>query len=485
MEKLGDRSQDELASDGVAESSAHSRRDFLKKAAGAALALPAAGAVVGAAAAAPRVKVGETAQPYAGVTLQFAKAPFGTDEKDVIAKLLAPFEKLTGIKVVHTIVPWNVEGATYATNYAGPNPFDVSYQTSTDLTGLGTKGVLEVLNTAKWLNAPSFASTRSKFIPNAIAKSMYQGKLYGLPCIIGGTVVYYNKDLLAKAGVTSIPTNTAQMAAAATKVMKNGGTGVWGYQTPMTDKDFNWYFQYHNIHNRGTDIISKDPSRRSPSTTAGNVAALQAAVDMILKYKAQPPVGQYDREAGVVAVPGRPDRLPRRRAAPAVGFPRGEAPVQVGLRQPDGRPGRRAVDLLDHRSLGDGLEEPEPGRRLGARQVPVVAGVRERVRLPLRLGARPQRRRHEQGRRPGQADQRLRPEGLERPPDRTEDGAADRHLRPGDRGCGDRQQVGAGGAGQGPVRRNRDPQGLTTGERRKTSEGEDVGSHDREQPGTS
>ena len=54
MDKLGDRSQDELAGDGVAESSAHSRRDFLKKAAGAALALPVAGAVAGSAAAAHR-----------------------------------------------------------------------------------------------------------------------------------------------------------------------------------------------------------------------------------------------------------------------------------------------------------------------------------------------------------------------------------------------------------------------------------------------
>ena len=151
MDKKGDRSQDELAGDGVAESSAHSRRDFLKKAAGVALSLPAAGAVVGSATAAPRVTVKAAAQPYAGVTLQFAKAPFGNDESDVISKLLAPFEKTTGIKVVHTVIPWNTEGATYATNYAGPNPYDVSYQTSTDLTGLGTKGVLEVLNTSKWL----------------------------------------------------------------------------------------------------------------------------------------------------------------------------------------------------------------------------------------------------------------------------------------------------------------------------------------------
>jgi ABC-type glycerol-3-phosphate transport system substrate-binding protein len=298
VDKLGDRSQDELAGDGVAESSAHSRRDFLKKAAGVAVALPIAGAAARTAAAAPRVHVGETAQPYAGVTLQFAKAPFGNDEKDVIAKLLAPFTKLTGIKVVHSVIPWNTEGATYATNYAGPNPYDVSYQTSTDLTGLGTKGVLEVLNTPKWLNAPSFASTKAKFIPATLLKSTYKGKLYGLPCIIGGTVVYYNKDLLAKAGVTKVPENTAQLAAAATAVVQKVGNGTWGYQTPMTDKDFNWYFQYHNIHNRGTDIISPDGSKVT-FTSSGNVAALQAAVDMILKYKAQPPVGQYDREAGV------------------------------------------------------------------------------------------------------------------------------------------------------------------------------------------
>ena len=64
-----------------------------------------------------------------------------------------------------------------------------------------------MLNTAQWLNAPAFASTKAKFIPNTITKSTYQGKLYGLPCIIGGTVFYYNKDLLAKAGVS--PTSRA------------------------------------------------------------------------------------------------------------------------------------------------------------------------------------------------------------------------------------------------------------------------------------
>jgi ABC-type glycerol-3-phosphate transport system substrate-binding protein len=298
VEEFDGSSQDGLAGDGAAKSSAHSRRSFLKKAAGIAVALPTAGAVVGAATAAPRVSVGETAQPYAGVTLQFAKAPFGNDEAAVISKLLAPFEKSSGIKVVHTEIPWTTESAAYSTNYGGPNPYDVSYQTSTDLTGLGTKGVLEVLNTSKWLDAPTFASTKAKFVPNVFTKSTYQGKLYGLPCIIGATVVYYNKDLLAKSGVTTIPTNTTQLAAAALRVMKNGGSGVWGYQAPMTDADSNWYFQYHNIHNLGTDIISPNEAKAT-FTSSGNKAALQTAVNLLLKYKVQPPVGQYNRDAGV------------------------------------------------------------------------------------------------------------------------------------------------------------------------------------------
>jgi multiple sugar transport system substrate-binding protein len=301
VDDLGDRNSEELPLEEdrrEPDSNAYGRREFLKRATVGALSLPVAGAMVGAAAAQPRMQVRDRARSrFEGVTLQFAKAPFGTDEKDVIANLLKPFESKTGITVKHTIVPWNVEGATYATNYAGPNPFDVSYQTSTDLTGLGTKGVLEVLNTSKWLNAPAFAATRSKFIPNTITKSTYQGKLYGLPCIIGGTVVYYNKDVLAKAGVTKIPTNTTELAAAAVKV-KASDSNIWGYQTPMTDKDFNWYFQYHNIHNRGGEIISKDGTKVT-FNTAANIAATQAAVDLILKHKVQPPVGQYDREAGV------------------------------------------------------------------------------------------------------------------------------------------------------------------------------------------
>ena len=166
MDDSGDRNQDALPADG--DQPGENRREFLKKAVVVGLSLPAAGALVGTAGARPSIIVRDRARSrFEGVTLQFAKAPFGTDEKDVIAKLLKPFTAKTGIKVQHTIVPWNVEGASYATNYAGPHPYDVSYQTSTDLTSLGTKGVLEDLT--KWIKRPDFAADRKHF-PNATAQ---------------------------------------------------------------------------------------------------------------------------------------------------------------------------------------------------------------------------------------------------------------------------------------------------------------------------
>ncbi|MFN8224811.1 MAG: sugar ABC transporter substrate-binding protein [Gaiellales bacterium] len=280
-----------------------SRRQFLKKAAAVGLALPSAGVLIGeASAAGTRISIRDRARgPFEGVELSFAKAPFGTDEKDVIGKLLKSFTSKTGINVKHTIVPWNVEQASYASNYAGPNPYDVSYQTSTDLTNLGTKGVLEVLNTKKWLDSPAYKATAAKFIPNTFRKSTYQGKLWGLPCIIGGTVMYYNEDLLKKAGVTKIPTTMAELAQACLKVADP--PNVWGFNTPMTDKDFTWYFNYCYIHNLGSDIISKD-GKRVTFTNPGVIAGTQAVVDLILKHKVQPPVGQYDREGGVALFKG-------------------------------------------------------------------------------------------------------------------------------------------------------------------------------------
>ena len=108
-------------------------------------------------------------------------------------------------------MPWNVEGATYATNYAGTEPVRRQLPDEHRPDGARDEGRPRgAEHEASGSTRRPTPSTKAKFIPNTITKSTYQGKLYGLPCIIGGTVIYYNKDLLAKAGVTNIPTNTAR-----------------------------------------------------------------------------------------------------------------------------------------------------------------------------------------------------------------------------------------------------------------------------------
>ena len=146
---------------------------------------------------------------------------------------------------------------------------------------------------------------------------MYQGKLYGLPCIIGGTVIYYNKDLLAKAGVTKIPTTEAELAAAAAE-----GAGArrrrLGPQRPALEQGLHVVLplprhpQPRRRHHLEGPVEGDLQPRRSRRPRCSSTS------DLVNKWKVQPPVGQYDREAGVVAVQGRPDRLPPRRAAPAV-----------------------------------------------------------------------------------------------------------------------------------------------------------------------
>jgi multiple sugar transport system substrate-binding protein len=269
------------------------RREFLTKAVALGLSLPAASAVVAARAAAG-IRVRDRSRPFEGVRLSFAKAPHGENEKELFKKWLAPFEEATGATVEHTIVPWGSESSKYFLSYDGPTPFDVTYQVTQDLTGLGARGALEDL--APYLKRPAFASERKHFPDSFIRPSLYEGKLYGLPFIVGTMVMFFNKRLLAEAGVSIVPRTTTELAVAARKTMR--APNVWGFWTGTTVRDvggYAWYWNLHNVHNFGGDIISAD-LKRATLDSRPVLQATQYAVDMIRRYKVEPPAGQYERE---------------------------------------------------------------------------------------------------------------------------------------------------------------------------------------------
>jgi ABC-type glycerol-3-phosphate transport system substrate-binding protein len=65
------------------------------------------------------------------------------------------------------------------------------------------------------------------FLPVALDTLTYKQKLYGLPYIVHNSVLYYRKDLFAKAGISTPPTTWDDYRAAAKK-LTDAGSGVYG-----------------------------------------------------------------------------------------------------------------------------------------------------------------------------------------------------------------------------------------------------------------
>ena len=170
----------------------------------------------------------------------------------------------------------------------------MTYQVSTHLTLFGDRGAF--MDVLPLMSAPEYASERAHFIDSAIDASLYQGKLYGVPIIIGSTVMFVNLDLLEQAGVSEIPSTTDELIAAAQAVEAN--TDAIGFHVPMTTVDFNWYFNLQNVHNFGGDIVSDDYTSATIDSEAVR-AATQFGADLICTHGVQPPIGQYNREEGI------------------------------------------------------------------------------------------------------------------------------------------------------------------------------------------
>ena len=240
------------------------------------------------------------AKPFDGVTLTFGKAPHGEDEKANWEKWLPAFTEKTGIKVELTQVPWDQLEALYTASFASETPYDVSYQTSTHLTLFGERGAFEDMTPR--INGEDFASDLQNFPAGVLGASTYNGKLYGLPFVVGTIAMYANLDMMKSAGVATVPTTEEELVAASKAIMADqkskGNKDVLGFYTPRTVADYGWYFTLASVHNRGGDFLSADGKTAMMDSKEVKDSA-QAAVDMICKDKVQPANGLYNREAAI------------------------------------------------------------------------------------------------------------------------------------------------------------------------------------------
>ncbi len=108
---------------------------------------------------------------------------------------------------------------------------DVLMVDNPDLQQIAATGALASLDT--------FGINGDGYIPGVLSASTYQGKLYGLQPITNTIALFYNKDLLAKAGVA--PPQTWDELKAAAKKLTSGSTYGLAFAAPA-NYEGTWQF---------------------------------------------------------------------------------------------------------------------------------------------------------------------------------------------------------------------------------------------------
>lgn len=133
---------------------------------------------------------------------------------------------------------------------------------------------------------------KGRFIETFLSPSVLEGKTYGLPIAASARAMYYNKDLLAKAGVENPPATWDELRAAATKIKALGGENYgFGLQGKEIETDV---YYYYGMWSYGTEILNKDGT--SGLSTPGALEAAKLYKSLIDDGLTQPGVTSYARE---------------------------------------------------------------------------------------------------------------------------------------------------------------------------------------------
>jgi N,N'-diacetylchitobiose transport system substrate-binding protein len=206
----------------------------------------------------------------------------GSAPDAVIKRVNAQFNQAhpnTQVKI--QIQQWDGIQEKTTTALAGNTPPDVLEIGSTLVSKFADSGGLEDLSSKKadlggdtWLQGLTDAGT-------------LDGKLYGIPYYAGDRAVLYRKDMFAKAGITTLPSDRAGFVATMAKLQAKYGS----------DKQFSalyfpgqyWYAALPFIWDEGGEVAVQDNGQwkgalDSPQSQAG----LSALKDMVTKYSKAP-----------------------------------------------------------------------------------------------------------------------------------------------------------------------------------------------------
>jgi multiple sugar transport system substrate-binding protein len=138
-------------------------------------------------------------------------------------------------------------------------------------------------------------ATLSDFQKAPLDGCRFDGKLYSIPLDVHPLVMYYNKDLLAKAGIMAVPQSGQGLIDAAIAVKKT--TGKWGFAIDNTTGTYKAYtltrLFMSLIAQQGGSLLNADSTAPNFNNEYGK-NALKWLQDLVSVYKVNPTELDYD-----------------------------------------------------------------------------------------------------------------------------------------------------------------------------------------------
>jgi multiple sugar transport system substrate-binding protein len=226
---------------------------------------------------------GGTSYNGPAVTLAFWNGWTGADG-DYAKKMVAQFNKANPkVKVNMNVYQWADFFQKLPAAVQSGNGPDVSVMHIDDIPTQAAQQVIVPIDAI----AKTLKFQESQFAPAVWNGGVYQGKRYGIPIDVHDLGLYVNKDLLDRAGVSSIPTDENSYMDALDKLKSKGIQGCW-----VSPFQFTGAFMFQSLlWQFGGDLLSQDQTKATWDSEAG-VKALTWMVDLVKKGYSPKNVGQ-------------------------------------------------------------------------------------------------------------------------------------------------------------------------------------------------
>jgi multiple sugar transport system substrate-binding protein len=220
-------------------------------------------------------------------TVRVTVAEYSSKTGPYFQEAAAAFEKANpGTHIQIEVVPWDVLLQKLTTDISGSANADIAIIGTRWLVDFVKQGVAEPLDPYM---TPEF---KQRFIETFLTPSVMDGKTYGLPIAASARAMYYNKDLLEKAGIAGPPGTWDELKADAEKIKALGGDS-YGYGMQGKEIETDVYF-YYAMWSYGGSILKPDGTSGLDSQAAIDAAKLYKS--MITEGDTEPGVTSYTRE---------------------------------------------------------------------------------------------------------------------------------------------------------------------------------------------